>query len=251
MRLFDLKHKWAVITGASRGIGRSIALGLSEAGANIILCSTNENLLQNVAQEIQNKGGTAKVYVLDIRNSKMIDNFYQKIDKDCINIDILVNNAGVIQREHAEKFNEEDWNKILDINLKGTFLMSQEAGIRMLKRGKGKIINIASILGFLGGKNVSSYVVSKGGICSMTKALASEWGGVVNVNAIAPGYIETDMTLPLKQDSLRYNEILGRIPAKRWGKVDDLKGAAIFLASNASNYVNGHTLVVDGGYLIY
>ena len=165
-------------------------------------------------------------------------------------IDILINNAGITIRKEAIKYSERDWDKVVDINLKGVFLCCREVGKIMIKQGKGKIINIASLMSFIGGITIPAYAASKGGVGQLTKALSNEWAKYnVNVNAIAPGYFDTPLTKSLIENSVRYNEIKSRIPMERWGKPEDLKGAAVFLASDASDYITGHILVVDGGWM--
>ncbi|GAB5456975.1 MAG: 2-dehydro-3-deoxy-D-gluconate 5-dehydrogenase KduD [Henriciella sp.] len=227
-----------------------MALGLAEAGANIALTSTNEQSLSEIAEQIHQKGRTASVHACDLSNREGISNLIASVDASHRHIDILVNNAGIIRRSPAAEHPASDWDEVLEVNLFAPFALSQAFGKRMIEEGQGKIINIASLLSFSGGINVVSYASSKGAIAQMTKAFANEWASKnVQVNAIAPGYFATDNTYDLRNDSARSKDILGRIPAGRWGAPEDLQGALIFLASAASNYVNGHVLLVDGGWM--
>lgn len=250
VNIFDLTGKWALVTGASRGIGRSCAIGLAQAGASVILSARNKDLLDKVANEIEDLGTRAQIKICDMADAEAIRNLFAELDQEIGTLDIVVNNAGIINRSPAESLPETVWEDIITVNLKGMFILCQEAGKRMLERGNGKIINIASILGFSGGINVSAYAASKGGVVQLTKALSNEWAHRgIHVNAIAPGYFETDFTESLRNDDARYQAILERIPTHRWGKPEEIQGAVIFLASSASNYVHGHTLVVDGGWM--
>mgnify|MGYP000376966292 CR=1 FL=1 len=249
--IFDLKGKVALVTGASRGLGRGIALGLAEAGADIIaVASKKENVAETVA-EIK-KLGTSKVVALGCEQDKpeqvkqLVDDAIAAFGK----VDILVNNAGTIRRAPAEDFSDEDWDLVMEANINGVFRLSRGIGKHMLANGSGKIINIASLLSFSGGITVPAYSASKGAVMQLTKALANEWAAKgLNVNAIAPGYFATDNTEALRADKERNAAISARIPAGRWGEPKDLAGAAVFLASPASDYVNGHTLLVDGGWM--
>ncbi|MDO6693331.1 2-dehydro-3-deoxy-D-gluconate 5-dehydrogenase KduD [Aliiglaciecola sp. 3_MG-2023] len=249
--MFDLSGKVALVTGASRGLGRAIALGLAQAGADIIaVASKKENVAETVA-EIE-KLGTSNVVALGCEQDKpeqvkqLVDDAIAAFGK----VDILVNNAGTIRRAPAEDFSDEDWDLVMEANINGVFRLSRGIGKHMLANGSGKIINIASLLSFSGGITVPAYSASKGAVMQLTKALANEWAAKgLNVNAIAPGYFATDNTSALRADKERNDSISARIPAGRWGQPEDLAGAAIFLASSASDYVNGHTLLVDGGWM--
>ncbi len=248
--LFDLENKVAVVTGASRGLGRAMALGLAGAGADIVaIASTSANAAQTV-EEIESLGrravaiGCRQDDPAEVRRavSESIDAFGQ--------VDILVNSAGTIRRAPAEDYSDEDWSAVMDTNLNGVFQFCRGVGKQMLERGRGKIINIASLLSYSGGITVPAYAASKGGVMQLTKALANEWANKgVQVNAIAPGYFATDITEALRADETRNEEILARIPMGRWGDAEDLQGAIVFLASSASDYVTGHILTVDGGWM--
>lgn len=248
--LFQLDGKTAVVTGASRGLGQGIALGLAEAGADIVAVSTNESNLAKTEAAITATGRRVLKLKCDVAQ---IDEIRQTV-KTAIDtfgkVDILVNNAGTIRRAPAHEYSDADWQTVINTNLNGLFYLCREVGKTMIERGSGKIINIASLLSFSGGITVPAYAASKGGVAQLTKALANEWAKHnIQVNAIAPGYFETDNTAALRADEVRNREISARIPAGRWGRPEDLKGAAIFLASQASNYVNGHILLVDGGWM--
>ncbi len=246
---FKLDNKVAIVTGCRTGLGQSISIALAEAGADIIgVGSTDfaetESLIKQTGRQFLGVQAdlTKKESVKPVVNQAM-ESFGQ--------IDILINNAGIIRRADSVDFTEKDWDDVMNINLKTLFFLSQSVAVQMIKRGQGgKIINIASMLSFQGGIRVASYTSSKSGVMGLTRLMANEWAkDNINVNAIAPGYMATDNTADLRADESRNNEILDRIPAGRWGKADDLKGASVFLASEASNYVNGYTLAVDGGWL--
>ena len=249
MNLFDLEGKVAIVTGASRGLGKAIAIGLAEAGANIV--GIGQSSMKQTMEEVNKRGREFLEIREDLSNTDNIEDILQKILDKFNKIDILINNAGTIIRENAIDYKEEDWDYILNLNLKTVFFLSQRVAKQFMKQNTGgKIINIASMLSFQGGIRVPAYTASKSGVMGITKALANEWAKYkINVNAIAPGYMETDNTKQIRGDKKRNEEILARIPAKRWGQPDDLVGTAIFLASNASNYINGHTIAVDGGWL--
>ena len=251
MKLFDLNGKVALVTGCKRGIGKAMAIALAEAGADIIGVSASLELSgSEVEKEIKKIGRRFKAYQCDFKNRKSLYDFIAAVKKDFPVIDILVNNAGNILRKPAAEHPDEYWDEIIEINLNAPFIIAREIGRDMISRGVGKIIFTASLLTFQGGVTVPGYASSKGAIGSLTKALANEWAGKgVNVNAIAPGYIATDNTAALQKDEVRNASILSRIPAGRWGKADDLKGATIFLASTASDYVHGTILTVDGGWM--
>jgi 2-deoxy-D-gluconate 3-dehydrogenase len=247
-KLFELSGKVAVVTGASTGLGQGMAIGLAEAGADVVLVDLFP--CTETAEKIKSLGKRSHIVVADLSKMESIHN----VVKECIGtfgkIDILVNNAGIIRRTPAIDFSEKDWDDVMNINSKTVFFLSQAVAKDMMKRKSGKIINIASLLSFQGGITVPSYSASKGAVAQITKALANEWAKFgINVNAIAPGYMVTNNTEQLRKDAARFNSITERIPAARWGTPDDLKGAAVFLASSASDYVNGHVLLVDGGWM--
>jgi len=247
---FNLNNKIALVTGCSRGIGRSMAVGLAEAGADIIGVSGKLQPGSPVEQEIRALGRQFYPYQADFSNREALYAFIQKVKADFPAIDILVNNAGSILRAPAAEHPDEYWDNILSINLDAPFILAREFGRDMVARGSGKIIFTASLLTFQGGVLVPGYAASKGAVGSLVKALANEWASRgVQVNGIAPGYIETDNTEALRNDPLRSKAILDRIPAGRWGTPDDFKGPVVFLASDASAYVNGTILTVDGGWM--
>jgi len=249
MNLFDLKGRKAIITGGSRGLGKGMAKGLHEAGAEVVVMGTNKNVLA-AAEELDSPEARVYGVIADFRDKESTMAAFHQAIGILGDIDILVNNAGTQIRHPSEEFPVEDWETVLAVNLTSAFILSQMAGRIMLKKGRGKIINIASLLSFSGGYTVPAYAASKGGIAQMTKALSNEWASRgVNVNGIAPGYMDTDNTKALKADPVRSRQILERIPAGRWGTPEDLVGALIFLASDASNYVHGTILTVDGGWM--
>lgn len=249
--MFDLTGKVALVTGCKRGIGKAMALGLAEAGADVIGVSANLELSgSEVEKEVKALGRNFKTYQANFADRKSLYAFIEQVKKEYPRIDILVNNAGTILRDPAAIHSDEYWDEVLEVNLNSQFILSREIGKGMIEQGSGKIIFTASLLSFQGGINVPGYAASKGGIARLTMALANEWAGKgVNVNAIAPGYISTDNTEALRNDPDRSNSILGRIPAGRWGEPDDFKGPVVFLASEASNYVHGTILTVDGGWM--
>jgi 2-deoxy-D-gluconate 3-dehydrogenase len=248
--LFSLSGKTAVITGASRGLGQAMAIGLAEAGADIAALSTNKDNLKNTEEKIIQLNRKCNLYTCDVTNKSQVDNVLKDIISSFGKIDVLVNNAGIIRRTPAENYSDEDWLAVLDANLNAVFRLCREVGKFMISNGSGKIINIASLLSFQGGITVPAYAASKGGVMQLTKALANEWAKYnIQVNAIAPGYFATDNTQALRDDAQRNEQITQRIPAGKWGNPRDLKGSTVFLASKASDYVNGHVLVVDGGWM--
>jgi len=245
---FDLSGKVAIVTGANIGIGQGIALALADAGADLVLAGRREP--DETLAKARAAGRRAIFVQADLVSTDAVDSIVATAVEQLGGIHILVNNAGTIRRAAAVDFTERDWDDVMDVNLKTVFFLCQAAGRRMIEQGRGKIINIASMLSFQGGIRVPSYTASKAGVAGITKLLANEWASLgVNVNAIAPGYIATDNTAPLRADAERNRAILERIPAGRWGAAADLGGAAVFLASAASDYVNGHVLAVDGGWL--
>lgn len=247
--MFDLTGKIALVTGSSRGLGSSIASALDDAGATVVLHGSRA-VPEAVIERVSQSGNRPFVLTGDISKAPICESLVADVVKRFGTIDILVNNAGIIRRSPAVDHPEEDWNAVIATNLSSVFHMTKAAGRHMLARGSGRVINIASLLTFQGGITVPSYAAAKGGVGQLTKAFANEWASRgVNVNAIAPGYMATDNTEALRADPQRARQILERIPAGRWGTPSDIGGAAVFLASNASDYVHGHILVVDGGWL--
>jgi 2-deoxy-D-gluconate 3-dehydrogenase len=246
---FRLQGKNALVTGSSRGLGAAIAVALAEAGANVALHGS-QAVPRDVAERVEKLGVKHVSLVADLSDAEAAAGLVDRAVERLGGIDILVNNAGTIRRAPAVETSLTDWMHVLQTNLTSVFQLSQAAGRHMLGQGSGKIINIASLLTFQGGVFVPAYAAAKGGVGQLTKALANEWASKgINVNAIAPGYMETDNTEALRKDPDRSRQILERIPAGRWGSATDLAGAAVFLASSASNYMHGHVLVVDGGWL--
>ncbi len=251
LQQFDCSGKTALVTGCNKGIGKAMALGLAEAGANIIGVSASLELHgSEIEKEVTGLGKKFRAYQADLSDRKMVYAFISQLQAENPVIDILVNNAGAIMRAPAAEHPDEYWDKVMAINLDAPFILAREIGKHMLQRGHGKIIFTCSLLSFQGGINVPGYAASKGAIGSLVKALANEWAGKgINVNGIAPGYIATDNTEALRKDEERSRSILSRIPANRWGEPGDFKGAVVYLASNASNYVHGEILTVDGGWM--
>jgi 2-deoxy-D-gluconate 3-dehydrogenase len=246
---FRLEGKTALVTGAASGLGAAIAVALAEAGA-AVACHGNRRPAEATAEKIRAMGKQAQSFSSDLSAADGADKLFTAVAAAMGAPGILVNNAGMIHRNAAESFEADAWNTVLQVNLTSVFRLSQLAGGEMLKQGSGKIINIASLLSFQGGIRVPAYAASKGGVAQLTKALANEWAARgIQVNAIAPGYFRTENTSALQQDETRNRQILERIPAQRWGDPEDLAGAAVFLASSASDYVNGEVLVVDGGWM--
>jgi 2-dehydro-3-deoxy-D-gluconate 5-dehydrogenase len=247
--LFSLDGKVAAITGATRGIGRSMAIALAEAGSDIALLQRSKEFL-GVKEEIERLGRKCFIVNCDLENASEVSEAISSVVAYFGKLDILVNNAGIQRRSPAVDFAEEDWDAVMNVNLKTVWLLCQQAGRQMLKQGSGKIINMASLLSYQGGITVPAYAAAKGGVAQLTKALSNEWAAKgVNVNGIVPGYIATDMNEALINDETRSRQIIERIPAGRWGEADDFKGAVVFLASDASAYIHGHLLAVDGGWL--
>jgi len=246
--IFDLSGTTAIVTGASTGLGQGMSIGLAEAGANLVLVDHVESTETDRA--IQAMGRKTLPLVADLSNLSSITMIMERTLAEFGQVDILVNNAGIIRRTPAIDFSEKDWDDVLALNTKTVFFFSQAVARDMMKRKRGKIINVASLLSFQGGILVPSYAASKGAVAQITKALANEWAkSGININAIAPGYMATNNTKALREDPVRSAAILDRIPAGRWGLPDDVKGVAVFLASRAADYVNGHVLVVDGGWM--
>lgn len=245
---FDLSGKVALVTGANTGIGQGIALALAEAGANI--AAAGRSPATETVDKVEALGRKGENFAADLSSVAAVQPLVDAVLGEFGRIDILVNNAGIIRRADAVDFTEEDWDAVMDTNLKTLFFLCQSVGRHMIGRGSGKIINIASMLTFQGGIRVPSYTASKSGVGGLTKLLANEWAAKgIQVNAIAPGYIATNNTAALQGDETRNRQIMERIPAGRWGDPKDIGGAAVFLASSASDYVQGHILAVDGGWL--
>lgn len=250
MNLFDIKGQKAIVTGGTRGLGRGVAEGLLEAGAEVVVIGSSSHV-QEAVEEFRGRGFNAHAVRADLScEMQLREGFSQAMGVLGGQLDILVQAAGVQRRHKAEEFPVEDWNLVLDVNLTAVFKLCQLAGRVMLRQKRGKIINFASMLTYFGGYTVPAYAASKGGVAQLTKALANEWAGQgINVNAVAPGYMATSMNTGLLQDEKRSASITARIPAGRWGTPEDVKGVAIFLASHASDYLNGAVIPVDGGYL--
>jgi 2-dehydro-3-deoxy-D-gluconate 5-dehydrogenase len=250
LEAFQLNGKNALVTGSHRGLGAAIAVALAKAGANVG-CHGRSAKPGAAFDEIRKIGRKTFYFPADMTDARTYAGLIEKTVEEFGSIDILVNNAGMIRRAPAAEYSVEDWNELIAVNLTAVFQLSQLAGRRMLERGKGgKIVNIASLLSFQGGILVPAYAAAKGGVAQLTKALANEWAAKgINVNAIAPGYMATDNTAALRNDPVRSRQILDRIPAARWGEPDDIAGPAVFLCSSASDYVHGHVLAVDGGWL--
>jgi 2-dehydro-3-deoxy-D-gluconate 5-dehydrogenase len=249
--LFRLNGKTALVTGCRRGIGKAMAVALAEAGADIVGVSKSlETQGSAVGNEVAGLGRRFRAFTCDFSERQSVYSFIRAVTSDFPVVDILVCNAGTILRKPAAEHPDEYWDEVMETNLNSQFILSREIGRQMIGRGAGKIIFTASLLAFQGGINVPGYAASKGAVGQLTKALANEWGPKgVQVNAIAPGYVATDNTAALQADPARNPAILSRIPAGRWGAPDDFKGAVVFLASSASDYVNGSILVVDGGWM--
>lgn len=250
MNMFDLTGKRAIVTGGGRGLGRGMATGLAEAGAKVVIIGSSKAVL-DAAEELRSQGLDVTGLQGDLSDRSAIPETFEKaVELLGGGVDILLNNAGVQRRNHCEDFTLEDWDTVIDVNLRAVFQLCQLAGRKMLAQGGGKIINMASMLSFFGGFTVPAYAASKGGVAQLTKALSNEWAGKnIQVNAIAPGYMATEMNTALIHDESRNKEILARIPAGRWGTPEDMKGLAVFLASAASDYINGAVIPLDGGYL--
>ncbi|WP_366560357.1 2-dehydro-3-deoxy-D-gluconate 5-dehydrogenase KduD [Bacillus pumilus] len=246
--LFSLEGKTALVTGPGTGIGQGIAVALARSGANII-GTYHHTPLEETKSLVEQAGRSFHSVQIDFSDpqsaKQAVDAMLQKHT-----VDILINNAGTIKREQAAHYSEEDWHTVMDVNINSLFFLTQKVGRQMLKNGQGKVVNIASLLSFQGGVFVPAYTASKHAVAGLTKAFANEWANQhIQVNAIAPGYIATNNTRAIRDDENRNEEILKRIPAGRWGKPEDLAGAAVFLSSPASDYMNGHILAVDGGWL--
>jgi 2-deoxy-D-gluconate 3-dehydrogenase len=248
---FILRQRSGIVTGAGSGIGKGIAKGLVQAGAALIVAGRNKEKLEAASLEVAEFGGPVTPVRVDLRNMADIRNLVDRAVQEFGKIDFLFNNAGINRRNFCEDFREEDWDEVLNINLKGPFILAQSvARVMISQKRKGKIINTSSILAVQGGKGVPAYAASKGGVSQVTKAMANDWAKYnILVNAIAPGWVITEMTEPVFHDRERNAEIISRIPLGRWAVPEDLAGIAIFLASDASDYITGQTIFVDGGWL--
>ena len=253
MNDFSLKGKIALVTGATYGIGFALAQGYAEAGATIVFNDINQELVDKGMEAYEAIGIKAHGYVCDVTNEDQVMAFVAQVEAEVGKIDILVNNAGIIKRIPMHEMSAKDWRLVIDIDLTGPFIMAKAVLPSMMERNQGKIINICSMMSELGRETVSAYAAAKGGLKMLTKNIASEYGHYnIQCNGIGPGYIETPQTAPLRTDGHPFNEfILSKTPANRWGTPHDLMGPAVFLASNASDFVNGHVLYVDGGILAY
>jgi 2-dehydro-3-deoxy-D-gluconate 5-dehydrogenase len=248
---FDLTGKRAIVTGSSRGIGRALAEALLEAGASVVINGVSDQLKQTAAELSEDALGRVLSVQADLSQRTEVQRLFDESLQKLGGLDILFVNHGIQRRHKAEDFPIDDWDAILEVNLSSVFMIGQLAGQHMLANGGGKIINIASLISFIGGMRVPAYAAAKGGVAQLTKAFSNEWAGRgVTVNAIVPGYIHTDMTDDLVHDPGYGASLLARIPAGRWGTPDDLKGIAIFLASSASDYISGAIIPVDGGFIV-
>ena len=247
---FSLRGKRALVTGASRGLGQAMAIALAEAGADVVCASSQPTGAKETADAVRIIGRQAWTTHADLADAKAVERMADEAEGFAGGIDILVNNGGTIARYPATDYPAAEWERVLRTNLDSVWLLSQRFGRGMIERKNGKIINVASLLSFSGGITVPAYTASKHAVAGLTKALANEWAKHnVQINAIAPGYFSTDNTQRLRDDQQRFTEISARIPAARWGEPSDLAGAVVFLASPASDYVNGHVLVIDGGWM--
>lgn len=251
MKLFDLSGKVALVTGGTHGLGMAIAKGLAESGAELVITDIFQDKLEQSIEEYKNEGYKATPYLFDVTDENEAEEYVNKILEAHGKIDILVNNAGIIKREMAVDMKVADFRKVIDVDLVGPFIMSKLVATDMIKRKSGKIINMCSMMSELGRDNVSAYAAAKGGLKMLTRNLATEWARHnIQVNGIGPGYFATSQTEPIRKDGHPFNEfIISRTPTARWGDPEDLQGAAIFLASEASKFVNGQVVYVDGGIL--
>jgi gluconate 5-dehydrogenase len=250
LSLFDLKGRTALVSGSSRGLGRAIAEGMARAGARIVINGIDPARVETAVAELRAAGFAAEGAAFDVTDEAAIVKAFEGFDRSGIEIDILVNNAGIQMRKPLVEFSSADWRKVIETNLTSAFIIGREAAKRMLQRRRGKIINIASLASELARPTIAPYTAAKAGIKNLTKSMAVEWAASgIQANAIGPGYMLTDMNQALMSNQDFNNWLMSRVPAKRWGNPDELVGAAIFLASSASNYVNGQTVYVDGGML--
>ena len=248
--LFDLTGKTALVTGSSRGLGLAFAKGLAQAGADVILNGTNDENLEVARAQLQGLGLNAIVSAFDVTNEKSVICAFQELDANGITVDVLVNNAGIQFRKPMLELETKDWHRVLDTNLTGAFIVGREAAKRMAERGHGKIINIGSLTSELARATVAPYTVAKGGIKMLTKAMAAEWGELgIQANAIGPGYMITDMNEALINNPKFDEWVKSRTPMRRWGRLEELAGTCIYLASDASNYVSGQIIYADGGMI--
>lgn len=249
--LFNLKEKRAFVTGATHGLGMAMAKGLAEAGAELIVNGTTPSRMDNALEEYKNEGYNAHGFIFDVTKEDKAEAYVDKIESEIGPIDILVNNAGIIKRQPMENMDVEDYRRVVDVDLVGPFIMAQKIGRYMIERRKGKIINICSMMSELGRDTVGAYAAAKGGLKMLTRNLATEWARYnIQVNGIGPGYFATSQTEPIRKDGHPLHEFIkSRTPAGKWGDPSDLAGAAVFLASKASDFINGHILYVDGGLL--
>jgi len=251
LEIFSLKGKSGIVTGGGSGIGKAIAKGLVQAGAEVVIAGRHLERLERAAKEIQSFGGPVVLVQTDISKMEDIRRLVDQAVKAFGKIDFLFNNAGAIRRAPSEDFTEKDWDDVVTANLRGPFFLAQAvARVMIAQKKKGKIVNTSSLMAVQGGKGVPAYAASKGGLAQVTKSMANDWAKHnILVNAIGPGWVKTELTEALQQDKERYSQILGRIPLGRWADPEDLVGAAVFLASDASDYITGQTLFVDGGWL--
>lgn len=251
LKLFDLSGKTALITGATHGLGMAMATGLAKAGARIIISDIFEDKLKNATKEYAANGIEVRSYLFNVTNEEEVNRIIPVIEQEVAPIDILVNNAGIIKRTPILEMKADDFRDVLDVDLAGPFIMSKAVAAGMISRGHGKIINICSMMSELGRDTVSAYASAKGGLKMLTRSMATEWAKHnIQVNGIGPGYFATSQTEPIRVDGHPFNDfIISRTPAAKWGQPEELAGAAIFLSSEASDFVNGHILYVDGGIL--
>lgn len=248
LEIFSLQGQVALFTGGGRGLGKAMVEGLAKAGADVAVVGRHAQ--PDVIERIEAAGRRGKFYEFDLANLDGIPDLVAKVKADFGHIDILVNNAGVQSRHPAAEFPRKDWDFVIDVNMNAVFILCQEVGKLMLAQGRGKIVNVSSLLAFQGGFTVPAYAASKGAVAQFSKSLANEWASKgITVNCIAPGYMDTEMNTALLADATRSRQILERIPAGRWGKPEDMVGAVVYLSSPASDYVNGGTIVVDGGWM--
>jgi len=248
---FSLKGKSGIVTGGGSGIGKGIAKGLVEAGAELVIAGRNKKKLEGAARELQGLGGPVIPLQIDLSRIGEIKNLVDQTVKEFGKIDFLFNNAGTVHRTPSEDYTEKEWDEVLNVNLKGVFFLSQAvAKVMIAQKRKGKIINTVSLMAVQGGRRIPAYAASKGGLNQLTKSMANDWAKYnILVNAIGPGWVKTELTQALWEDKVRNAETLGRIPLGRWADPQDLAGAAVFLASDASDYITGQTIFVDGGWL--